>query len=158
MYALTQGDTLLRYPYTVEDLKRDNPSISFPAQMSPDLLAEWGVFRVQSAPLPEYDPFKERMEEGAPVFSSGTWVRAWEKVQLSEQEAAQYLEAHQETVRRQRLSAYRDEADPLYFKWQRGEATQYDWLNKIAEIKERFPMPVVEEPSAEEPASEPDET
>jgi hypothetical protein len=38
-----------------------------------------------------------------------------------------------------RKIAYRDEADPLYFKWQRGEATQQDWLGKIAEIKARFP-------------------
>lgn len=34
--------------------------------------------------------------------------------------------------------AYQSEADPLYFKWKRGEATENDWLNKVAEIDERF--------------------
>ncbi len=34
--------------------------------------------------------------------------------------------------------AYRDESDPLFFKWQRGEATQEEWLAKVAEIKERY--------------------
>lgn len=29
-------------------------------------------------------------------------------------------------------------ADPIYFKWQRGEATEQDWLDKISEIKARF--------------------
>ena len=36
-----------------------------------------------------------------------------------------------------RRAAYALEADPLFFKAQRGEATQADWLAKIAEIKAR---------------------
>jgi len=39
----------------------------------------------------------------------------------------------------QRAAAYRDEADPLFFKFQRGDAAEKDWLAKIAEIKARFP-------------------
>jgi len=42
---------------------------------------------------------------------------------------------------RRRQVAYRDEADPIYFKTQRGEATMDDWLAKIAEIKARHPDP-----------------
>lgn len=38
-----------------------------------------------------------------------------------------------------RLSAYRNESDPIFFKWQRGEASEENWLEKIAEIKSRFP-------------------
>ncbi|MBF9235592.1 hypothetical protein [Microvirga alba] len=38
-----------------------------------------------------------------------------------------------------RAQAYRDEADPLFFKWQRDEATKAEWLAKIAEIKARYP-------------------
>lgn len=37
-----------------------------------------------------------------------------------------------------RAKAYRDESDPLFFKWQRGEATEQQWLDKIAEIKARW--------------------
>lgn len=36
-----------------------------------------------------------------------------------------------------RGQAYIKEADPLFFKWQRGEATEQEWLDKIAEIKAR---------------------
>lgn len=46
-----------------------------------------------------------------------------------------------ERCRKRRLEAYRDESDPLYMKWQRGEATQQEWLDKIEEIKARFPKP-----------------
>ena len=38
-----------------------------------------------------------------------------------------------------RQSAYRDEADPIFFKSQRGEATHDEWLAKVGEIKARYP-------------------
>ena len=40
-----------------------------------------------------------------------------------------------------RAAAYRLEADPLFFKAQRGEATTDEWTAKVAEIKARFPYP-----------------
>ena len=44
-----------------------------------------------------------------------------------------------------RAAAYRLEADPLFFKAQRGEATTDEWTAKVAEIKARFPYPGGEE-------------
>ena len=38
-----------------------------------------------------------------------------------------------------RRAAYIAEADPLFFKAQRGEVEQQVWLDKVAEIKTRFP-------------------
>lgn len=38
-----------------------------------------------------------------------------------------------------RQAAYAAEADPLFFKAQRGEATMADWQAKVAEIKTRYP-------------------
>lgn len=58
------------------------------------------------------------------------------------------LDLHSENVKaikksrltdQQRQSAYQTESDPLFFKYQRGEATEQDWLDKVAEIKARFP-------------------
>jgi hypothetical protein len=40
-----------------------------------------------------------------------------------------------------RRAAYAAEADPIFFLAQRGEATQAEWLAKIAEIRARYPMP-----------------
>lgn len=44
-----------------------------------------------------------------------------------------------EEAERNRKAAYAAEADPLFFKAQRGEATVEEWQAKIAEIKARFP-------------------
>ena len=38
-----------------------------------------------------------------------------------------------------RHAAYIAEADPLFFKAQRGEVEQQVWLDKVAEIKARYP-------------------
>jgi len=38
-----------------------------------------------------------------------------------------------------RRNAYISEADALFFKAQRGEATMEEWQAKVAEIKARFP-------------------
>lgn len=49
------------------------------------------------------------------------------------------VEQNTDMVKMLRAGAYRDEADPLFFKAQRGEATETEWLAKVAEIKNRFP-------------------
>lgn len=39
----------------------------------------------------------------------------------------------------QREAAYKQEADPLFFQYQREEVTKQVWLDKIEEIKARYP-------------------
>jgi len=46
-----------------------------------------------------------------------------------------------EQVEAQRRQAFQQEADPLFFKWQRGEATEQEWLGKVQQIRERYPYP-----------------
>ena len=43
-----------------------------------------------------------------------------------------------EEIKKLKEEAYKTEADPLFFKFQRGEATKEDWLFKIQEIRNRF--------------------
>ena len=46
-------------------------------------------------------------------------------------------------VKDARAAAYRDESDPLFFKWQAGELTREEWEEKRAEIRARYPYPEV---------------
>ena len=62
------------------------------------------------------------------------------------QAQAQALEAAQaeaqwkiDNASQLRQQAYIAEADPLFFKAQRGEATMEEWQAKVAEIKARYP-------------------
>jgi hypothetical protein len=52
-----------------------------------------------------------------------------------------------EAIRNQRLAAYREESDPIFFDYQRGEATEDEWLDAIQDIKDRYPYPVIEDES-----------
>lgn len=54
--------------------------------------------------------------------------------ELADEEASRIAE-----IDRQRAEAYRAESDPLFFKAQRGEATQQEWLDAVAAIKARLP-------------------
>jgi len=40
-----------------------------------------------------------------------------------------------------RRVAYTETADPLFLMWQRGEATEQDWLDAVAAVKAAYPWP-----------------
>lgn len=121
--------------YSVSQLRADNPQTSFPAQMTDELLAEWNVFPV----VPSEPPIcgeKEIVEEtGFLQLADGSWKQAW----LVRPMTAQELEALAREKDELRKIAYQNEADPLFFKAQRGEATMQEWLDKVQEIKNRYP-------------------
>lgn len=55
---------------------------------------------------------------------------------ITEMWSTELLSEHElEVLRKQ---AYMLESDTLFFKWQRGEATEQEWLDKVAEIKARY--------------------
>lgn len=114
--------------YTIAQLRREHPSTSFPSDLSNDTLAAYGIFRVKRTIEPNYNKLTQTVQSVAPVLVNGEWVQRWEIVNLSN-----------EKLKASRLAAYRDEADPLFFKWQAGEATKEEWLAKRAEIRSRFP-------------------
>lgn len=65
----------------------------------------------------------------------------WSQVKTAEAKVAEAAEQALETARNSRAAAYESEADPLFFKAQRGEAELADWEAKVTEIRERFPYP-----------------
>lgn len=121
--------------YSVEQLRRDNPGISFARIIPEQRLAEFGVYPLHESDIPDFDSSTHKVVEATPVNVDGTWTQAWDVVELSADELA----ARAQEVEQSRRLAYQREADPLYFKWQRGEATQQEWLDKIAEIKAAYP-------------------
>ena len=135
MQALIQNNTVLTYPYSFGQLKQDNPQTSFPANPSMELLESYGVYEVAQANQPACDSATHRIKEGAPVLVSGVWTQTWSIIALTADELAD--EAAR--VEAQRAQAYRNESDPIFFMWQRSEATQQQWLDKVAEIKARYP-------------------
>lgn len=72
------------------------------------------------------------------------WENDESQPSLKEIEAASVQGAYDReyaAVDEQRRQAYSREADPLFFKSQRGKSTKQEWLDKIDEIDARFPYP-----------------
>lgn len=63
--------------YTISQLRKDNPQISFPADPSDALLAEYGVYSVQIDPQPIYEVRYQRLIQGDLVEKNGVVTRGW---------------------------------------------------------------------------------
>lgn len=80
---------------------------------------------------------------GSGIDGVVTWINPSQAPVTEEQIVNEYNKLIEEEpmkiAKENRASAYRIESDPIFFKSQRGEATQAEWLAKIEEIKNRFP-------------------
>ena len=105
MYILTSNNSVLKFPYSLEELRSDNPQTSFPSVMSVDELSEWGVFTVEDESAPACNERNESIEITAPALVSGKWVRKWIVTTVSEEEIEnRYLiEADQIRIGRNKL-------------------------------------------------------
>lgn len=86
MYIKNTGDTAI-YPYSLEDLRRDNPNVSFPLFPSAEDLALYDVFPVSSVPKPTVND-SCKVTEGVPELRDGAYFQVWVIAQKTEQEVA----------------------------------------------------------------------
>jgi hypothetical protein len=84
------GDDLI-WPYSLGQLRVDEPTKSFSIAPSDAELAHYGVFRVEATAAPEVDPATERVAETAPELIDGVWVQTWAVVPLTAAEQEAYF-------------------------------------------------------------------
>ena len=72
---LQQDGTLERYPYTLTDLRRDNPGTSFSPSITNEVAAEFGVMPVIPEDQPAYDHTVNLSRTA--LQKSGKWVEVW---------------------------------------------------------------------------------
>ncbi len=64
--------------YTMAQLRRDNPKISFPSEITPRIMQEFGLFELKDTPAPKYNRNTETLSERV-VNNNGKYVREWYK-------------------------------------------------------------------------------
>jgi hypothetical protein len=75
MHALITNGVATKYPYTVGDLRRDNPQTSFPKAIPEQVLANCGMVEVQVQAQPSYDQRTQRVETSSlPTLVNGAWT------------------------------------------------------------------------------------
>ena len=98
MHALITNGAVEKYPYTIGNLRRDNPQTSFPKRPNDALLAEWGMRPVSKTDRPDVDHTKN-VTEGTPVRNGDTWTQVWDVTEATAEEIAQRTEDQARSVR-----------------------------------------------------------
>ena len=102
MYVFAPNQTVETFPYSIGNLRRDNPNTSFPRNPSDELLAEWNVFPVVKQDPPTFDAATQDLNESNPTLSSNQWLQTWSVTAASSDEIAQRTTDKQAEVRAQR--------------------------------------------------------
>jgi len=88
MLVKTTDGQVEQFPYTLGDLRRDNPQTSFPKKIGDAILASYGIFHVMPGAQPEYDNLVQVLvrdpephnnetavnEETGETYKTGRWV------------------------------------------------------------------------------------
>lgn len=75
-----------RWPYSLQQLRDDEPGRSFSAAPRASELAFFEVFVVQPSAPPTFDADLQKMVEVMPVLVDAVWRQQWEVVALTEEE------------------------------------------------------------------------
>ena len=88
-------------------------------------------------------------------YAGLTWLSegdAPSEAELQAEWAQVEFEVAYEAVETARATAYRETSDPIFFQYQRGDATEAEWLDAVEAVKVANPYPV--DPSTVEEVSE----
>jgi len=87
--------------YSIGQLRRDNPQVSFPKIIPDEVLADYDVYPLKPTDRPQVDHTKN-VAEGTPAQQDGEWVQVWDVTDASEEEIAQRTAEKEASVRSER--------------------------------------------------------
>jgi hypothetical protein len=105
--------------YTIGQLRRDNPQISFPRDIPADVLAEFYVYNVKQTPAPEIDNRTHSHTQTVELVDN-IWAQVWQTVQLPLEQAEANIRAHRDYL-------LQDSDWIVSRSYERGEPVPADW-------------------------------
>jgi hypothetical protein len=95
MYVKVTNGSVDQYPYTVAQLRRDNPNTSFPKRIPQATLEAFGVYSVSVGAEPSYDDRTQKIAMAStPTLSGGSWSIGW----TVESKTADEVQAHDDAA------------------------------------------------------------
>lgn len=91
IYVLAQDGVVLKYPYSLTDMRIDNPNVSFPADVSDAIAADFNTFPIAEVAAPTYDPDTQTLVWVNPTYANGVWTQQWRVDALTPEEIAERL-------------------------------------------------------------------
>jgi hypothetical protein len=77
-------DGIITYPYTIGELKSENPNVSFPQAITNEVLENFGVYPVESVEVT--DDYTKNIVEGTPTLSGSVYIQTWNITDATEEE------------------------------------------------------------------------
>ena len=102
MYIYAPNGTAETYPFSIGQLRKDNPQVSFPKNPTDALLASYNVFPVTRTERPEYDSVSQNLTEATPALIAGVWTQMWTISDATPEEIEQRTADLASSVRAQR--------------------------------------------------------
>ena len=91
MYALITNGSVKQYPYTVGNLRRDNPNTSFSKAIPENVLAQYGVYSVVLEDEPSYNERLQSVEQNLiPELENNRWILKWSIIDKTATQIQEY--------------------------------------------------------------------
>lgn len=149
MFVLAPNGTVERFPYSVGQLRKDNPQVSFPNTISDELLASFGVYPVARTDA-TYDPTAQTATQEGCAYNTDTqqWETAWLVHDLTAEELAERDAQETRSVRRERDTLLWQSDWVVVRAYESGEPVPAEWLSYRQALRdittqEGFPYSVV---------------
>jgi len=108
----TSNGQVEQFPYTLGDLRRDNPQTSFPKKIGDAILASYGIYHVMPETQPEHDPLVQSLvrdpephnnetavdEETGETYKTGRWVIGYTVANKPQDEAEQAIRSKRDQL------------------------------------------------------------
>ena len=102
-YVKTHDGQVQKFPYTMGDLRKDNPHTSFPRRIPDDMLALYGVFEVEVDTAPAVDEKNYKaVRADVPTYANDVWHLQWSVVEKTPEEKQRYYDAAASRIRSKR--------------------------------------------------------
>ena len=103
MFVKITNGSVDTYPYSVGQLRRDNPNTSFPKTVPTATMAAYGMYPVGYEAAPDYDPLTHRLQHSSvPSLVDGEWKLTKTVVALTAEELQAKTDAKAAEMRKKR--------------------------------------------------------
>ena len=90
-------DNEIVYPYSIQQLKIDEYNVSFPTDLTSEILEGFGVYSVQQTPMP--NDYTKNIVEGTPTLVDGTYTQVWNQTDATQEQIDIKIENQWEQIR-----------------------------------------------------------
>jgi hypothetical protein len=99
-YAKIENGEVIKYPYSIEDLRKDNSNVSFPSIIDEVTKSRYSMLSIQKVEIKE--DYTKNILEDLPELIDGIWTQNWTIVDATQEDIDQRLSIKWQEVRDER--------------------------------------------------------